>query len=571
MMQKRLFPSDHFAAFAFSSADLLFEVDGEGKILYAEGAITGLLDYESDKLVGKEFSELVKQQHRKRLGNIFRSLERLHRIDAVSLSLITAGEHLVPFRLSGVYVDHKGGRYYLSLRSETEMQTPADLDIRDPETGVLEKETFAIKASERISEAVEKGEEVEVTILDFPGLETMLDSMGKDQAKLLLRVIGDYLKEHSIDNDSAGVVDRESYSIITPASIDKEELVEGIQGAARREVSESLNLEVRTHTIKTESEEYPLSQQDTANAVLYTINKFANDKGEAFSIQSLNESYEEMLDVTLGHISEFRRTLSADDFSMAYQPIVNIRDGKVHHHECLVRLNNSEKFSNPFEFITFGEQSGLIHEFDLAVTEKALLVLRDFDRKGEPIKLAVNLSGRSLGSNLFMDSFLSLVRDHKDVREQLIVEVTESYKIENMQMANDFIQTLREEGNLVCLDDFGSGESSFDYLRHLHVDFIKIDGSYVRDSMKTSRGRKLLKAMAGLCRNLDMKTIGEMVETEKEAEFLNECGVQYGQGYLIGKPDTDISVLQLHGKITHTYSGLFNARRFKKDDEEEDD
>jgi EAL domain-containing protein (putative c-di-GMP-specific phosphodiesterase class I) len=364
------------------------------------------------------------------------------------------------------------------------------------------------------------------------------------------------------------VIDRVSYSILTPATIDTDAIIEDLKTIARREVDLDFTLNIRTSTVSSASDEYPMSATDTANAVLYTMNKFAKQKGGDFTIQSLNESYEEMLETTLQHITEFRKTLTGQEFTLAFQPIVNIRTGAVHHHECLVRLHNSNTFKNPFEFITFGEQSGIINEFDLVIAHKVLDILEAERKAGRQTRLAINVSGKSLGSNLFLDTFLNLLREHKHLRGDLIVEITESYKIENMQMADDFVQTLRTEGSEVCLDDFGSGDSSFDYLRHLLVDFVKIDGSYVRDAMKTERGRTLLKAMANLCRHLDIQAIGEMVETEKEAEFLWECGVQYGQGYLFGKPDTDPTVLHAHGKTPATYSGIFNARRFRSDDEE---
>jgi EAL domain-containing protein (putative c-di-GMP-specific phosphodiesterase class I) len=552
-------PSDHFAAFAFSSADLLFEVDKNGFIVFAEGATSVLLHRERSGLTGVRLADIVTKKQHKRFYNMLDSLERLTRIDAISLNLLDENGSPVLFRVSGLYVNHRGGRYYLSLRAESELQSPQDLDTRDTQTGVMDQDTFAIKASERLAQAAEKGEAANLTILDFPGLKDMLDTLGESNAKLLMQVIGDYVKDHSVDG--------ESYSIITPGKMDKQELVAGLKQEAKTKVSESIDLDIVAHTVETESDEYPLSPQDTANAVRYTINKFASERGEGFTIHSLNESYEEMLDETLKHVVAFRRTLNEDDYEMAFQPIVSLRDGLVHHHECLVRLNSKEQFSNPFEFINFGEQSGLINEFDLAITNKAIEIIREYKTKDIPVVLAINLSGRSLGSNLFLDTLLNVLRDNEDIRPQLMFEITESFKIDSMSMANDFIKTLRDEGHEVCLDDFGSGESSFDYLRHLHVDYVKIDGSYVRDSMKTVRGRKLLRAMAGLCRQLDMKMIGEMVETKKEAEFLHECGVLYGQGYLIGKPDTDVNVLSSHGKTLSTFSGLFNIRRFQSDNE----
>ncbi len=570
-------PSDNFAAFAFSSADILVEVEQDGVIVFADGAMQGLLGRKSADIIGLNFKQIIAHNHHGRLKNIMETIKQKNRIDSVPLDFIAANGEEMAFRLSGIYIEHdniqhinspndnsknKCERFYFSLRCESLIQHYEELAEIEQIEGIVEKEIFTLHACKQIVEANARGEELNITIVDIPELQILLDSLSTDNAVKLLKSIGDYIKTKSVNNEAAKIIERGSYSIITPGNTNNQELVDGIKNIAKLQIK-GLDLKVEATNIKTSSDEYPLSEHDLANAVLYTINKFAENKGEKFSITSLNESYEEMLDITLDHIGTFKKTLSADAFSLAFQPIVNLRTGIVHHHECLVRLHDMGKFKNPFEFITFGEQAGLINDCDLAITEKVLCIIQERKKMGQHVSLAVNLSGRSLSSNLFIDTFLNLLRKYNDVRSHLMIEVTESFKIDNMQMANDFIQTLRKEGNLVCLDDFGVGESSFNYLRHLQVDFVKIDGSYVRDSMQTERGRKLLKAMASLCRNLDMMMIGEMVETQKEAEFLFESGVQYGQGYYIGKPSTDESILNFHDKITSNYAGLFNVRRFR--------
>lgn len=561
-LNKRKFPTDNFAAFAYAGADILIEVDNNGKIVFCDGATQGLLHKDSKELFGTPFLSLISEVHHKRVKNLLHALKRVYRADAVQINLSLDNGRFAPFRVSGVYVDHLGGRFYLSFRSEEHMQSPKGLDHRDTETGLLDKEIFAVKAGAHIKEAAQKGEHVEVTLLDFPGLQEVIDTLTPQQTEQLMGSIGDYLKSKSIDGDSAAMIDRGSYSIIHPGGLNKETIVSDIQHIARTEVSPDLKLNVQVNTVTTDSNEYPLSSHDTANAVLYTMNKFAQTHGGSFTIESLNESYEEMLDSTLEHIAAFRKTLCDDAFDLAFQPIVNIRDGKVHHHECLVRLHERDTFGNPFEFITFGEQSSLIAEFDIVVAEKAFELIAAYKKQHKDIKLAINISGKSLSSNLFMDTFLNLMRDNTQYLKQMIIEVTESYKIENMKVADDFIQTLRQEGSLVCLDDFGSGESSFDYLRHLQVDFVKIDGSYVRESMQNERGHSMLKAMAGLCRALNITAIGEMVETQKEALFLHECGVQYGQGYMFGKPDTSEEVLLHSNKTLPSFPGVVNIRTF---------
>ncbi len=274
-----------------------------------------------------------------------------------------------------------------------------------------------------------------------------------------------------------------------------------------------------------------------------------------------------MLDDTVERITQFKDTVDFKKFEIAYQPIVDIKNGIVHHYECLVRLNESETFSNPFQFISFGEQANLIADFDLAMMQRTLETLEEASKQGNFPLVAVNLSGRSLSSNLFMDAFKELMLQKPKTSKQIIIEITESCKITDFEIVGNFIDELKAEfESLFCLDDFGTGESSFDYLRNLQVDFIKIDGSYVKESVKTLRGRQMLRAMANLCSSLGVQTIGEMVEDEKAAGLLYDSGVRFGQGYLFGKPTIDPETLTLWGKPTPYFRSTVRARRFKDPD-----
>ena len=111
-------------------------------------------------------------------------------------------------------------------------------------------------------------------------------------------------------------------------------------------------------------------------------------------------------------------------------------------------------------------------------------------------------------------------------------EITESARILDLEHANEVIQDLRKRGFHVCLDDFGAGEAAFDYLRELDVDFVKIDGKYVKDAASNSRDKAFLIAMSGLCHDLGITTIAEGIENEEILDFLRGCGITYGQGYV---------------------------------------
>jgi EAL domain-containing protein (putative c-di-GMP-specific phosphodiesterase class I) len=156
-------------------------------------------------------------------------------------------------------------------------------------------------------------------------------------------------------------------------------------------------------------------------------------------------------------------------------------------------------------------------------------------------RIAINLSGRSLGNVAFVAALHDLLKSYPAQRSRLAFEITESARIGDLELTNRFIQSLRAEGHKVCLDDFGAGAAAFQYLRALEVDIVKIDGQYLRGAVEGGKSRAFLKAMAGLCRDLKIETIAEMVEDRRYLPVIEDCGIRYAQGYLFGKPEADIA------------------------------
>ena len=136
-----------------------------------------------------------------------------------------------------------------------------------------------------------------------------------------------------------------------------------------------------------------------------------------------------------------------------------------------------------------------------------------------------------------------------DIREELMFEVTESAKITDLDATNTVIQSIRGLGHHVCLDDFGAGAAAFQYLRALQVDYVKIDGIYVREALTKPNAPAFLRAMASLCKELGIETVGEFVETDEIAKFLVQVGVQFGQGYLFGKPGMGVAPTKATPKV----------------------
>ena len=280
-----------------------------------------------------------------------------------------------------------------------------------------------------------------------------------------------------------------------------------------------------------------LGARDSVKAVPFTISKFSEVSGQSFDIGSLSDGYAKMVRETNLELARFKEIVSKNAFVLALQPIVDLRTREIHHYECLTRFPDQEDGASPFKRITFAEEVGAIVDFDLAVMRRAIEII-DLAKAhdGSNLSLAVNISGLSLESPGFADAMMELFRDRPKLRKNFALEVTESAQINDLKATNLVIQKLRKAGHAVCLDDFGSGASAFQYLHVFEVDIVKIDGGYVREATHTAAGKSFLKAMAGLCHDLGIAVVAEMVGTEETVEFLKECGVQYAQGYHLGKP-----------------------------------
>lgn len=552
---------DRFVAFAFASADILVELDESANILFIDGAIGGLLGREADACLNTPFLGLVHEKDADAAQELLATALKEDRIEQITIHLAAKFGDPIPFSMSGYKLKALRNHYYLTLSLLKNMISAEELHRRDSETGLFNRESFAEMASRRIQEARERGKTLKITLLDLPELQTLLGNLTHDTMRQLLGDISMYLRNASLGGDSAGMVSKDpgAYSLILDDEVEPDQVVEQVFEITRRVDPEGHGVPGQSHTIDADAPS--LTGQDCANALLYTINLFANTQGDEFNIRSLSGGYQAMLKETVQKISEFKSTVDAGKFELAFQPIVELRTGVTHHYEVLVRIEG-QNFDDPYKFISFGEKTGIIGEFDLAMCQRTIDVLLEARERKHYPKVAVNLSGRSLSSSLYLDALKEIAYRHSSLYKQLIFEITESAKITNLQTANNFIQEMREKGFLFCLDDFGVGESSFDYLRNLHIDFVKIDGSYVRESMATKRGQHLLKAMSGMCKELGIVTIGEMVEDEKVAALLWESGVKFGQGFLFGKPVMDSATLINCSQPNPYYHGVLRAKSF---------
>lgn len=233
--------------------------------------------------------------------------------------------------------------------------------------------------------------------------------------------------------------------------------------------------------------------------------------------------------------------LRDDRFELWYQPILDLKSDTIMHYEALVRMRNDEgQIIMPGSFIGAAERYNLIGDIDRVVSKKAIAFQAQNASEGRNLNISINLSGKDLES----EELLMTLRQHIDEAGakagNLTFEITETEAVRDLDKAKNFIESLKSLGCKFALDDFGVGFTSFLYLKEMRVDYIKIDGCFIKKLEENQSDQVFVKAIVDVASGMGIKTIAEFVETEAALGLLRKLGVDYAQGYLIGKPSPEL-------------------------------
>jgi diguanylate cyclase (GGDEF)-like protein len=221
-----------------------------------------------------------------------------------------------------------------------------------------------------------------------------------------------------------------------------------------------------------------------------------------------------------------------------FQPILDVTDGRVVAVEVLSRIHlDGERVMGAHEFIEIAEKTGLIHKLDYAVMEKAF---EQIQRAGYAGKIFVNLSPRALVLNEFIPEVKRLTSHYHIAPAQVVFEITERDTVKNITLLEHFVNDLKLEGFGLAIDDFGSGFSSFHYLKRFPIDYLKIEGDFIINMLDDPRDRAFVHSIADLAQQLGIKALAEFVENAEVLEQIRLAGIPYAQGFHIGHPSREL-------------------------------
>ncbi|MEY8193935.1 MAG: EAL domain-containing protein [Cycloclasticus sp.] len=240
-------------------------------------------------------------------------------------------------------------------------------------------------------------------------------------------------------------------------------------------------------------------------------------------------------------VPKIRRALKEDAFQLVFQPVVNASDGHVSHYETLLRMiDDNGDLLSPVKFIPVAERMGLINQIDLWVVSHVIDYIAGLGKDQEDICFTVNLSIHALQGDFLLPVLQQKLETSWISPARLTFEITETAAVSNFEKTRKMVARIRALGCRFALDDFGAGFSSFNYLKNFPVDYLKIDGQFINNLALDPADQVLVKSMIDIAHSLGKKAIAEYVSNPEILRILQEFGVDYVQGYLLGKPEKEL-------------------------------
>jgi len=415
----------------------------------------------------------------------------------------------------------------------------------DALTGLVNRREFETRLGNALDSLSHKPSEHSLMFLDLDQFKVVNDTCGHAAGDQLLKQMSDLLQENLRTGGILARLGGDEFGV----------LLEDCDANSAAGIAERLRLAVQelrfiwNGCVFNVSVSIGLVHVAEAGAIEETLQAadmacyMAKEKGRN-RVQVYYPSDSELVQRVgeMAWVQRIRNGLDEQRFCLFTQEIRALNSDEPHHShvELLLRLRDEGgKLIQPGSFMPAAERYGLMPLIDRWVIRNAFALIASRLGSSEPARLsscAINLSGATFGDNDFVDYVRRQFKIHRVPPGMICFEITETSAITNLPSAKRFIQALKKLGCRFSLDDFGTGMSSFSYLKHLPVDIIKIDGGFVTEMLNSKIDRAMVEMIVHLARVMGKSTVAEFVESEEVLAALRGIGVDYAQGYAIGKP-----------------------------------
>jgi len=557
LAETRIFEQKERAQVTLQSiGDGVITTDANGHIDYINPVAQDLTGWDMRSARGrpvKEIMTIVNEHTRATVDNpVIRCLKegRVITLDDNSV-LINANSDEIPIQDSAAPIRDRIGNIigsvmvFHDVSKETRLFRQLSYQAsHDALTGLINRREFenrVVRALEALQGDTESTHSL--LYLDLDQFKVVNDTFGHAAGDTLLKQLAEIVSANIRTTDVLARLSGDEFGILLERCNEQHamEVAEAIRGAVegyRFEWQDSfttIRCSIGVVMITSETEDVA-SLMSSADVACYSAKDMGRNQVHLYKDSDASMRHEEMK-----WVSRISSAVEEDRLELFFQPIIGI--GEKHgdargHYELLLRMRDKDgEIVSPNQFIPAAERYNLMSTLDRWVIHEALSKLAD--RSGEDearYTIAINLSGTSLSEDRFLDDVIKELEKQKLPKGAICFEITETAAISNLSRVVHFMQTLKALGCKFSLDDFGSGLSSFTYLKNLPVDYLKIDGQFIRNVAEDTVDESMVRAIREVGHAMGIETIAERVETKQVLEKLSSLGIEFAQGYYIARP-----------------------------------
>ena len=542
-----------FRALLESAPDAMIIVNWHGHITLVNGEVERMFGYDRDEIVGQNMTDLILDEFRNAHRQLQKSfaqegIESTSRARREMIGLHKDGAHIpIEMSLSSMLTD-RGPLLFVAIRDITERKQFEDklqhLADHDELTGMFNRRRFEHELTLELARASRYSTGGAVLAIDIDHFKHVNDTLGHAVGDDLILRLGSLFRERLRSTDIIARLGGDEFAVILPRVSEDEAVLaaeglltvlhdecrlEMVTGPPRR-VTASIGVAPFGPTPNTEE-----GVRAQANIAMYDAKEAGRDRVRLYGT---DQDRQRSVLAGLTWEDRIRDALEEGGFVLHAQPIIALgKDPACARYELLIRMLDDEgRPIPPIAFLPVAERSDLILKIDRWVLAEAVRILAAEKRAGRQVYLAVNLSAKSVTDPELAGVLADELKASGIDGSGLCIEVTETAAIVNVDRAQAFAKFVGGLGCEFALDDFGSGFASFYYLKHMDFDYIKIDGEFIRDLSSSRINQLVVQSLVDIARGLGRRTIAEFVEDAETLALLAEYGIDFAQGYHVGRP-----------------------------------
>ena len=515
---------------AIEESNIIYTADLKGNITYVNDKFCDVTLYSKNEILGQPHNLLKGESSKKIFQELWKTIQNKETWHGVLKNRRKDGQfYYVNITIKPILDDNDEIIEYIAIRHEI-----TDLIHKTEELERILREDNLTKEGNRFKllEDIKRFKKPSLALLDINRFGDINEFYGYEIGDEVLITVAKIFKEHTGNKYTLYRIYSDEFAILADNDV-KEHFKNFIKHIADSISSSPLNIKGKeiyiqmTYSISFEEKN---ELKKTAN----TIKRY-NKNNKDIVVYDKNLGIEKIHEKNILWTSKLKKALESDNIVPYYQAIYNLKTEKIEKYEALVRLIDEDKIAiSPFYFLDVAKKSKQYLKLTKEVIRKSFEYFTDKD-----YEFSINLTLEDITNKNISSYIIDMLKEY-NIAPKVVFEIVESEGIQDFEYVNNFIDSVKKLGCKIAIDDFGSGYSNFEYLIKLNADYIKIDGSLIKDILLNKNNQEIVITIVDFAKRQGFKTIAEFVSSKEIFDKVKELGLDYAQGYYIHEPKPEI-------------------------------